>query len=515
MLSSKIERLQAKHDERIKAVRELLGHVHAVQEQEDAEVRAIKGQTFKSLQQLSSQLEGSSDLYSAQLFRNFTSLALSVEGKLSRMQVKARSLQDKLRQINQAKNHALSKLRKQRGLTLSGSKRKMRRAGKMLVELVETLVFVLSQEPQLKSIEEEGKDVKEDDETTVSTLSSKFKKFKDKLDSYRRQSEQEVNAQQKLMSGLEKDVAAAEARNALMLQNLRSGLETNKQVASEHLLALQALEGGRSKALETLNASLRIVSQNHPASLQTLEQQERALARALHDRNEQDEAALMAMKRASDEMAEEAEDAINNQNSEGDTIDSKLEEDITSWLDELESSYDVVEQETIVANMTLDNDKDTVRRAIEEIHKGEKRLARMVDPVRKKLDALEGKISKESQRLEGNMLHVQSATPTLSSSIAAGLQRLSAALQQTEEELNGRMEEEAESLAAAVARAKKEESAKDSEVAEKVKSSLAPVKVRMQADQTRFDKVMKDRQSMNEFNASAMLPSAMTGGAAR
>uniref|UniRef100_A0A7S4JFD7 Uncharacterized protein n=1 Tax=Guillardia theta TaxID=55529 RepID=A0A7S4JFD7_GUITH len=499
MLSSKIERLQAKHDERIKAVRELLGHVHAVQEQEDAEVRAIKGQTFKSLQQLSSQLEGSSDLYSAQLFRNFTSLALSVEGKLSRMQVKARSLQDKLRQINQAKNHALSKLRKQRGLTLSGSKRKMRRAGKML----------------LKSIEEEGKDVKEDDETTVSTLSSKFKKFKDKLDSYRRQSEQEVNAQQKLMSGLEKDVAAAEARNALMLQNLRSGLETNKQVASEHLLALQALEGGRSKALETLNASLRIVSQNHPASLQTLEQQERALARALHDRNEQDEAALMAMKRASDEMAEEAEDAINNQNSEGDTIDSKLEEDITSWLDELESSYDVVEQETIVANMTLDNDKDTVRRAIEEIHKGEKRLARMVDPVRKKLDALEGKISKESQRLEGNMLHVQSATPTLSSSIAAGLQRLSAALQQTEEELNGRMEEEAESLAAAVARAKKEESAKDSEVAEKVKSSLAPVKVRMQADQTRFDKVMKDRQSMNEFNASAMLPSAMTGGAAR
>ena len=35
------------------------------------------------------------------------------------------------------------------------------------------------------------------------------------------------------------------------------------------------------------------------------------------------------------------------------------------------------------------------------------------------------------------------------------------------------------------------QSAKDSEVAEKVKNSLAPVKVRMQADQTKFDKVMK------------------------
>ena len=37
----------------------------------------------------------------------------------------------------------------------------------MLVELVETLVFVLSQEPQLKSIKEEGKDVKQDDETVL------------------------------------------------------------------------------------------------------------------------------------------------------------------------------------------------------------------------------------------------------------------------------------------------------------------------------------------------------------
>jgi len=489
-ISDKIRHLQALHDERINIVKELLRHVRASQMQEESEIQRIKHQTFKSLQELSSEIEQNSDRTSSLLFKNFTKLAMSVEGQLTQMATKARSLQDKLRGINDDKIQTLSELRRQQRQTLSGSRRSIRETKHML----------------LKSIKAENKDVKVEDEKTVQTLQSKFRNFKDQVDSFHQEAEGEIHVQQSLISGLKKNVETHEARNTMTLQNLKNNLEANKKMAIEHLMKLQALQDDRLKSLSALNASLLDAEKSHPISLQNLERQEQTLVQRIHDRDEQDEAALMAMKAASDKLAEEAEDAINDQNSEGDSIDQKLEGDISAWLDEVESNYDVVEQETIVANMTLDNDKDSVRRAVQEIHRGEERFARMVEPLDIKLDALKRRISEGKLRLEDKLLHAEKKTSKFSSSIAAGLQQLSAALQKSEEEFDDKLDKARSSFAAAAAVVKAKESAMDSQLAAQVKRSLAPVRTRMKEDKRRLERILNDRKTSNQANVSAVLP---------
>eukprot|EP00960_Hanusia_phi_P019045 561482-Hanusia_phi.AAC.3 len=132
------------------------------------------------------------------------------------------------------------------------------------------------------------------------------------------------------------------ATKARSLQDKLRGINDDK-------MKLQALQDDRLKSLSALNASLLVgllklhlllvflmiylkdAEKSHPISLQNLERQEQTLVQRIHDRDEQvkrrivtrlsydtvqDEAALMAMKAASDKLAEEAEDAINDRNAD-------------------------------------------------------------------------------------------------------------------------------------------------------------------------------------------------------